>query len=229
MEGSAILIPHASLERRSYFEPSAQCGDTNEGVRGEYSGSWLAFFPAFTAGMSGDWLKLGSCIQLQQRDCFRFSRNSSRPHASLQISQRTAVNLRRKGRLCQGGRRYEIGCLRIEKVINGKCENLLATLPFRRGKGRELEMKVLSWIFVVLMIGGLCGCTVWVIVFEDFSIIYLASREVPSRVLGFSLGCRGLIPLREMNVKSNFDGNRKVQVQVQVQVHVQVGNGGSAL
>ena len=26
---------------------------------------------------------MGSCIQLQQRDCFRFSRNSSHPHASL--------------------------------------------------------------------------------------------------------------------------------------------------
>ena len=79
----AVLTPHASLQRRSFFEPSAQYGGTNEGVWGEYSGSWLAFLPAFTASPTGLTIgvKLGSCIQLQQRDCFRFSRNSSDPHA----------------------------------------------------------------------------------------------------------------------------------------------------
>jgi len=38
------------FERRRFVEPSAQYGGTNEGVRGEYSGSWLAFSPTFTAG-----------------------------------------------------------------------------------------------------------------------------------------------------------------------------------
>jgi len=83
-----LLTPHASLSAKKFFEPSAQYGGRNEGVRGEYSGSWLASFPAFTAGLSGDWPdgKLYPVTAARLLPIFTEFLASTR---NLQISQRT--------------------------------------------------------------------------------------------------------------------------------------------
>ena len=86
------LIPHSSfceevLPRRSVH------GGANESESGKCSGSWHParlspgdLFPAFTPGTSGDWL-MGNRIQLQQRNCFRFSRNSFHRFANGELAK----------------------------------------------------------------------------------------------------------------------------------------------
>jgi len=100
-----VLTPHASLPRRRFFEPPAQYGDTNEGVRGEYSGSWLAFFPAFTAGvLPGDWRQIG---KLYPVTAARLLPVFTEFLASTRIMLNLAKNWEDYGRKqggCQGGR-----------------------------------------------------------------------------------------------------------------------------
>jgi hypothetical protein len=75
----------------------------NESRLGKYSGSWLTdprdrvstFFPPSPSTESKIGTK-GSRIQLQQRNCFRFSRNSFLPPANYD-SQRTARSLGTRG------------------------------------------------------------------------------------------------------------------------------------
>lgn len=104
-ETRGVLISHSSFLRGSFATQTRAHGlshgavSANESDRGKYSGSWLTgtmpvgtlpiLLPAFTSVLRHrDWHQ-GSRIQLQQRNCFRISRNSFHPTAIESISQRT--------------------------------------------------------------------------------------------------------------------------------------------
>src|ERR1700677_1419208 len=78
-----FLIPH-SFFCEKVFTGTPHTRGTNESKWGEYSDFWLAFFPP-SPPVSLGFVFMGSCIQLQQRNCFRFSRNSSRPLTFLNL------------------------------------------------------------------------------------------------------------------------------------------------
>ncbi len=87
--------PHSSFLRRRFVEPSAHAAARMRAIRANVLTPGLRgprpfLLPAFTA-IDDDWL-LGSRIQLQQRNCSRFSRDSSHRLAVI-YSQRTAALL----------------------------------------------------------------------------------------------------------------------------------------
>ncbi len=99
-----MLTPHASLERRRFFEPSAQYGGTNEGVRGEYSGSWLAFLPAFTTAFD-------TAIGLHREVVSSYSSaTASGFHGIPRIHTHRYKSRKELGRICGGnGENVKIG------------------------------------------------------------------------------------------------------------------------